>query len=310
MNPIKWDGKKISKPGVYLDLPIEVYHGDVCVGASVSSSGLRKIETQSPAHYWVDSPMNEDREPPDDKAHFSLGQAAHTLLLGEGGFKDKFSVRPAEYAGKKWNGNRIDCKQWLASQARRGRTVILETDMQHIEGMANALLRERNAADLLRGVIEASLIWQDKPTGVWLKARPDSIPSDSDMLADLKTTNDASPDKCAKSLMNFTYHMQMALCGWGLRELMGRTPTDYILIFCEKTPPYAVNIKPLKPSDITWALRQLRRSIDRFAECVETGTWPAYTDDSGHFVELPPFYRARLESDDAAGLLPKLTGAK
>ena len=66
---------KISEPGVY-SLPIEIYHGQPTVGPSISSSGLRTIWAQSPAHYYVDSPLNPKRAPQPDRPAFALGRQA------------------------------------------------------------------------------------------------------------------------------------------------------------------------------------------------------------------------------------------
>lgn len=86
---------KIGEPGVY-DLSMAEYHGDCCDSPSVSSSGLRTIWSQSPAHYWYNSPYNPNRPEPKERAHFSIGKAAHHLLyLGRKGFDEEFVVRPS-----------------------------------------------------------------------------------------------------------------------------------------------------------------------------------------------------------------------
>ena len=53
-------GEKVTEPGIY-DMPINWYHDDCCDGPSVSSSGLRTIELESPEHYWAHHPANPDR---------------------------------------------------------------------------------------------------------------------------------------------------------------------------------------------------------------------------------------------------------
>jgi len=42
---IKWDGKQITKPGLYGSIPLELYHaGNICDGPSVSSSGCASTQ--------------------------------------------------------------------------------------------------------------------------------------------------------------------------------------------------------------------------------------------------------------------------
>jgi hypothetical protein len=107
----QWTGEKITEPGCYL-MPIEAYHSDCAAGPSISSSGLRQIEQESPAHYWAQSYLNPDREQEEDSEAFILGRAAHHLLLGEGSFAQKFCVRPAEWSD--WRTKAA--QQWRADQ--------------------------------------------------------------------------------------------------------------------------------------------------------------------------------------------------
>ena len=272
MTHIQWNGEKIENPGVYVGLPIEEYHGHICVGPSISSSGLRTIEYESPAHYWLTSPFNPDCGEQPDNAAFSLGKAAHTLLLGESNFQNKYAVRPLE-----WDSWRTDAaKRWRLKQHKATKTVILPSDLDVITGMAENLNDSRHATDLLRGGIERSMVWRDHQTGMWLKSRPDSIPQDSNMFADLKTCASSHPEDVLRSIIKFGYHMQMALAGMGMREVMERDPTDYILIFVEKKPPYAVTITELSDELIEWGSRLCRHNINKFADSVRTNEWPGY----------------------------------
>jgi hypothetical protein len=52
MRTIKWDGNRITKPGIYHGLSLEQYHDpDVCDGPSISSSDLRRIFAKEDAEY-------------------------------------------------------------------------------------------------------------------------------------------------------------------------------------------------------------------------------------------------------------------
>jgi hypothetical protein len=63
MVAIVWKGQQIGTAGMYRDVPLEKYHGaGICAGPSVSSTGLRKIVNQSPAHYFDGSPYNPKPE--------------------------------------------------------------------------------------------------------------------------------------------------------------------------------------------------------------------------------------------------------
>lgn len=300
MNIIQFAGGKITAPGCYAGIPIDLYHGDVTDGPGVSSSGLRTIEAKSPAHYYAQSYLNPDRLPEEPKDHFSFGKAAHTLLLGEDGFRDQFVVRP-----DKWKDWRTDAaKQWRAEQQAAGRTVLNADDIVAIRHIAKQLAADPLVqSGILQGKVEHSLIWQDKITGVWLKSRPDVIPSADGVLVDLKTTTDASPESVVNTIKNYGYALQGALAGLGMEATLGIKMTDFVLVWIEKSAPYAVNISPVDPEWIYWARRQLRRAIDTFAKCIETNEWPGYSGEATAYI--PTWLKKRFEEQAETGELPE-----
>lgn len=306
---MKWDGKKISIPGMYEGIPLKDYHGDLCVGPSISSSGLRLLDPtlgKSPAHYWLTSYLNPDRVEPEDKSYLTLGDAVHTILLGQEGFNERFAVRPAQLGGSPWHGNRLDCKAWENMRREEGRSIITLKDFEAIVGMADSIQSHPVAgAGLLNGEIERSIVWKDNKTGVWLKSRPDSIPADSNMLADLKTIQESDFKSCSKSITDYGYMMQLALAEMGMGEVLGRAVTDHILVFVAKSPPYLVNVKPLPREYIDIGRRMVRRAIDIFAACLAENNWPGYPDD-GEYVELPSWLRFKIDAEAEAKLIPTL----
>lgn len=302
-----WDGQPIAEPGIWKKVPMEAYHGQLTVGPSISSSGLRTIESKSPLHYWSTSYLNPNRiEDDDDSEAFILGRAAHTLLLSEDGFRDDYVVRPEKYeddAGKwkPWSGNANVCKEWLADMKAEGKTVLLKSQVEAIQGIAEQLAKNSVAADLLRGRIERSIVTFDKATGVWLKSRPDSIPADT-IIADLKTCADASQRGVSRAIIDSGYLMQMALAITSLEEVGTKRINEAVLLFVEKKPPYAFNIKPLDNGDLYTAMRQNRRALNTFAECLRAGDWPSYPDSTFTW-SAPKWWTDRHEKD---ATLPEL----
>ena len=302
---IPYSGGKIDKPGIYSGLPITAYHSDSCIGPSISSGGLRTLDSVSPAHYWATSYLNPNRVHQEDKDAFNLGRAAHTLILGEDGFKRDYVIRPDF-----WDSWRTkEARVWRDEQKLAGLTVLEPSHIDQIRGMAAALaLHPTVQAGLLNGEVERSIVWKDAKTGIWLKARPDVLPVDSNMIVDLKTTSSADAVSVRRSIADYGYHMQLALAFEGMKAVTGRQMTDFVLVFVETKLPYAVNIKPLDIADIIFGRRQIRRAIDRFAECLKSCSWPAYDDDEVT-ASLPSYYRQRLDHEAEAGLLPALEDA-
>jgi hypothetical protein len=114
---------KIDRAGLHRIGPIDTYHSQCCVGPSISSSGLRTLFLKSPAHFWCESNLNPKREEQPTKEAFTLGRAAHHLLLGEDAFSTLFIVRPDRFDSWRTDAS----KAWRAEQEAAGRTVLLPT---------------------------------------------------------------------------------------------------------------------------------------------------------------------------------------
>ena len=292
---------KISRAGAY-DMPIELYHSDCCIGPSVSSSGLRKVEDQSLAHFWADSYLNPDREPFEPTASMILGSAAHHLLLGESDFAVKFIVRPKEF--KDWRTDAA--KSWKAAQEATGKTVLVPDQVEAVKRMALSLQKHPLICDgLLSGAVEQSMIWKDAETGLWLKARPDVRAASGSVICDLKTTADASPGECERTMSNLGYHMQLALAGMGMEALFGITPgnSDYVFVFVETKAPFCCSVRPVCIQAIGYGRLQIRRALRKLAKAFEANDFPGYENDLTTLC-LPGWRTKQLEEEIKGGLLP------
>lgn len=311
LDVIPYDGKPIRAPGIYARVPMEIYHSaDLCVGPSVSSSALRTVFTQSPMDYWIYSPMNPRRvEKPESEA-FVLGRAAHHLLLGEAEFGRHFLIRPEELNGKAWNGNRTECREWLASAAEARLTVLTPNQIEQIRGMAGLLPWQEGLDDsglansavvragALNGLIEHTIIGYDDETGLWLKSRPDVIPLDSLMFSDFKTSAEATDEAVRRTLDEYRYDMQADLASVCLEHAADVRFEAFGFIFGAKKPPHAVNVIELDPADLEEAAKDNRTALRTVAQCLDTGKWPGPAGRKGDatFIRRSDWSRARAVS--------------
>lgn len=294
----EWQGDKIGIPAIYKGIPIETYHGDLCVGPSVSSTILRIMMQRSPAHAWARSVYNPKRVEDKPSPGKIIGKAAHHLLLGEAEF-DKFYVeRPEEIDGAAWQGNRKVCRQWLKDRAQEGLTVLAEGQLERIRGMAEALARHPLIQQgILNGQIERSMVWKDPATGLWVKTRPDAIPTDSLDFSDLKTTTDIDFMEVMKTIGNFGYHQQAALVGEGCKHLLKKPMQSFNFIFIESDAPYCVRVVSLKDNALALGTKMNRAAMEKFAECWEKKAWPGPADDQRDVenIELPEWQVKQME---------------
>lgn len=286
---------KISEPGVYA-LPIDLYHSDICAGPSVSSSGLRTIWAESPAHFWCRSPLNPKRLPQDDRPAFAVGRLAHKLLLeGREGLEEDFAIRPDEWTD--WRTK--DAKVWRDAQILAGRTVITPEDLETVTAMAESLGRHPLVkAGILDGHVERSLIWKDAETGIWLKSRPDVIPNSSGDYADLKTTTSVATKALEQSLASFDYAMQGALVGMASEDVLGIPMQSFTLVWVEKTAPFCVRVTTLTPADLERGQLQVRSALRAMARCLDKGEWPGPgARDDAEYLPLPAYAAKRIDDE-------------
>jgi len=277
-------------------VPIELYHGtEICPAPSISSTGLKCIASKSPAHYWHGSTLNHNRAPQSDKRHFAIGRAAHDRLLLADRWPDFYHVTPEGFnrAASKAQAEAIAIAD---DAAAAGLTVLKYDDALAVEGMVASLKRNPFAvAALTNGEPEVTLIWQDKETGVYCRARPDFLPHKRKIVPDFKTSADASPEAFARSIASYGYHQSAAHYIDGITAVYGETPTNWLHIVAEASAPYITALYELPAEDIDRGRDLNRRALRTFADCLAADKWPGYADDVVQ-LGLPVWSRKSIDN--------------
>ena len=283
----------IPGPGAYR-MPMSLYHGQKCPGVSVSSTGVRKAALQSPLAFWKSSDLNPQRYPPKEESDaLILGKAAHCLILGDEVFADNFAYVPEnaprrptapQIAAFEKNGFWSDAakegaefwQKWDAEAA--GRALLTAEQVTKIGYMAENLAALPEARDALIGdLTEISMIWQDEKTGLWVKSRPDCIPSNGLDFGDLKTFSPKGSDLLLAAMRAVTDHgypVQMAMACEGAEQVFGMTASNCALIFTQTTEPYEPVPLMLDAEALHWGRVLFRDGLDKIAHGLETGEWP------------------------------------
>lgn len=178
--------------------------------------------------------------------------------------------------------------EWLANN--QGRTVLSQEQWDQLHRMRDAVMAHPAAG----GVLERG----------------------QNMVVDLKTTDDASPEGFAKSIANWRYDLQHPYYLDGLREAIRQSggklpkeaakgaaelsaywvdketgelcrcrpdfwrgePKHFIFIAVEKKPPFAVGVYVLDAESVELGRAQYRIALNRYAECMKSDSWPGYGD--------------------------------
>jgi len=278
----------ISEPGVY-DLPPEEYHRDPVEGGSLTSTGARRLISACPARYRY-----ELENPPEPTDAMDIGSAAHRLVLGAGA---ELEV--------------IDAPDWRTRSARErrdearaaGRIPILAADYETARAMAEVVADHPIAGAALRrqGAPEQTLVWRDRPTGVWCRAMVDYLPTPQRgrrlVLVDYKTCSDASTAAIRASVARYRYHQQAAWYLTGVRELGLSEDPALIFVFQERSAPHLVHVVEIDPDDLLLGEALNRRALEIYRDCREAGVWPGHADHDITLISLPGW--ARRDEEDA-----------
>jgi len=316
-------GQQVTEPGAYY-IDMEWYHSqEICPGPSISSTNIRAAETKSPRAFWKTWSGNPERYP--DKGESDsliLGKAAHALILGDEVFDETFVYVPkdapprptaAQVAAKERDG------KWSASAADRaafwepfdekaaGRLMLKQEQVERIMYMAENIAASPEAVEILTShFIEVSMIWQDEITGLWIKSRPDSLPTNGADFGDLKTFAPKIPNlmlAAQRAVTDHAYHMQMALAIMGSEHTLGYSAERAALVFVQTSEPYEVIPVELDKDALYWGRMQCRRGIDKIAHGLKTGEWPGAATGIMTYT-LPPSMEEDLRQMQIEGTLP------
>ena len=319
------DGMPVPGPGLYR-MSMTHYHSQACCpGPSVSSTGIRKAALQSPHAFWKTWDGNPDRYPPKPEGDsLVLGKAAHSLILGDEVFREHFIFVPEDAPRRptatqikaferdgEWSEAAAPGAEFWAEFDKRaaGRHLLSPDQMTALTRMAENLGANPLAMEMLiSDMIELSLIWQDDATGLWIKSRPDCIPSNGYDFGDLKTFSPKGRDlrlSAIRSCTDFGYPMQMALAVEGAERILGGSTNDCGLVFIQTTEPWEVIPIILDEEALHWARVLNRKGMDLIAHGLESGDWPGVGADPIQY-EYPASMLHRFGEMQAAGLLPKV----
>lgn len=228
---------------------------------ALSASGAKLLK-KSPLHYRAD--RDRPRQP---TPAMVFGTVVHTLALEPG--KPAYSVKTLNWASRE---GRIE-RQKLESQ---GLPILTQADADRAEAIRDALHTDKRIAGYLTGAtVETPLQWEQH--GVKCKAKPDAVVDG--IILDLKTCVDASPAGFARSVAQFSYHMQAAFYIDGYAATHKSGARDFIFIAVESAAPHAVGLYRLDDAALAAGRREMRRAAELYRDCMQTGNWPGYAWD-------------------------------
>lgn len=229
----------------------------------VSKSALWTAHTRSPAHARVEK---------EESNAMKLGTAIHCAILEPDELTVRFKRGPEDRRGNKW-------KDFVEACEKAGASALTEADYD-----AALIIRDRMQKEpLIRRIAgvgtqrEISCYYTDPETGLKCRARPDAYVADMHTIVDVKSTTDARPDPFGRVFGSLGYHVQAAKYarGWQLATDAGEEPA-FLFVALERADPFEFIIYEPDADTFQEGRVVLRKALDQWARCVETGEWPGY----------------------------------
>ena len=251
------------------------YHSSPRIGRS----GLQLISI-TPRHYWAEY-LDPNREWKTPSKALRLGSALHTAVLEPDTFREKVVIEPTNWPTKKECGVSIEDQKIAFQRVNRKKTVISAEDSELIKNMYNAIFEHPIAPGFIEGngFVEKAILFDHPETGSPSKIKPDKYNEDSDIIVDLKTTEDASPEGFAKSCVNYWYHVQSAWYLDGFFYAHGHMPRAFVFVVVEKTRPFNVAVYYAPPDMIELGRSIYLKHLRTYEKCRQANYWPGYSEN-------------------------------
>lgn len=293
------------KDGIYDNISIEDYHTNQ---SHVSATTLKYARTSLRHYDWY----RNGKLVQEKKSQFDFGNAFELALLSPTEYLGKVGVMPEgewfeeiEKANPevKTHRNTTIYKQRIAEwQAKnKGKYVINETgpeSFETIEEMLSSCYQDSVIQALIKNTeYQLSLFWTDPETGIQLKTRPDICKRKKNVIVNLKTTLDGSPEAFSKDLKKWDYPLQAAIEIQGcLRSGLMDKVDSYFWLVVEKVSPFNATIYEFAERDIAAVTDTLYYLLNKIKKGKEQNLWPGYTEqaDNVHGIltaHIPLWYK-------------------
>lgn len=297
--------ERLIKDGIHDNISIGEYHAN---RTHISATQIKKAKDSLKHFEWYRS----GKLVQENKPHFQFGNAFELALLASEEYlrevavfpdqefidiamsynpdlKSPRAARPYKEAAEKWHSE------------NGSKYVINETgpeSFETIEEMLSSCYQDAAIQALIKNTeYQLSLFWTDEETGLKLKTRPDICKRKKNVVVNVKTTLDGSPEGFTRDLSKYDYPMQACI------EMMGCLATglmdkidSYFWLVVEKVPPFNATIYEFGESDIKACMDSTKYHLHKIARGMEENRWPGYSNEADNVhgiltAKLPGFYK-------------------
>lgn len=292
--------------GIHTDITIEAYHAN---RTHISATQIKIAKRSLKEFQWyLDGKIVQQ-----DKPHFSFGNAFELALLNPVEFSEKVAIKPDAQWCRDILLVREDLDKVRSSKEykkAKGEWLLGREGMYHIsdEGPESYetikhMMESCYADKVIQGLIrnteyQLSLFWTDEETGLGIKTRPDICKRKKNVVVNVKTIEDGSPQAFSKELAKYDYPLQAAIEITGcLQTGLMEQVDNYFWLVCEKKAPYNATIYEFGQEDIKMSMDELHYLLNKIKKAKDENLHPGYSDRADNTygiltAQIPPWYRA------------------
>lgn len=271
--------KIFDQPGVYKDMQINEYHENKDYLGSSSLKALAK----SPALFWYHRENETEPTPA-----LTFGSLVHAMLERDFSLNKpqnlSFSFESDFFEIEKLNRRKKEYQDWKKAQIEAGKQIVTIEQEQTAKLIVNQLLNSP-IANLLQGYNEVSFFTEievDKlsfdteksdaiiealeqnesdKVKVKVKARPDVLNLENQLIIDYKTCSDTPDERNMQAwILHNRYDLQAGLYSLVLEQFTGvRMP--FLFVFLQKTEPYEVGWILIENEQLDIAIEEAKKFL-------------------------------------------------
>jgi hypothetical protein len=290
--------------GIYDNISIEDYHASEGYSATSIKQAKKSLK-----HF--DSHL-KGKLPKSESPALSFGNAFELALLSPNEYLQRVAVFPDKEFVENALIEKPDLKvprnsayykkaseEWIHSN--RGKYVINdagEDSFETIEEMLSSCYQDKYIQGLIKNTeYQLSLYWTDPETGLQLKTRPDFVKRKKNIIVNLKTTTDGSPEGFMRDMVKWDYPLQAIIetTGCLATGLMDKVD-NYFWLVVEKVAPFNATIYEFSPEDMSSLRMTLEYNLSKIKKAQDANLWPGYSQEADNeygilTAKLPSWYR-------------------
>lgn len=269
----------MTKPGIYQNIDINAYHGEKEY-ISATSLKLAKKSLKLYKLYREGKVSSSGKLSEDKVSHFEVGNAFELALLDPKAFDEQVGIYDVENRPEKdkfitSTKNQAWKKEFYSSHPY----VVTTQEYAVIAEMITSCYQDAVIQKLIKNIeYQFSMYWIDKDTGLQLKTRPDICRSKDNIIVDVKTTIDGSPEAFSRDLAKYDYPLQAVMQVDGVIQSGFMQSVDkYYWLVVEKEPPFSATLYEFAQDEIKHYLDEYEYILKTLKKAIDLNHYPSYS---------------------------------